>query len=261
MDMAQPGHSPEDDDAVQAFEALRSEVAALRQGIELVYRQAQQAPAALDAPDYSPTLGAIAQELQAVGERLDGMEAHPALQLTPAAYASQVTAGVRRVEDEAGRSLTHAQGRFSDGLQELRNLIGSANSQFAQQRREWIAVLVGAVLGLMLWYPLVVITPWGGGHWLAATLIGGGRWQAGATLMQEADPGTWGRLMRLYRACPLDTTTELCEAAMAVRTIPPIAQPPAAPAVPSAVPAVPEAKPVPFGTVPAPSRGKAGQGR
>ena len=99
------GHDPEDeDDAARAFEALRGEVAALRHGIELVYRQGQQAPAALDAPDYSPTLGAIAQELSAFGKRLDGMEAHPALQLTPAAYATQVTAGVRRVEDETARS-------------------------------------------------------------------------------------------------------------------------------------------------------------
>ena len=179
MDMVQPGHGPEDeDDAARAFEALRGEVAALRHGIELVYRQGQQAPAAaLDAPDYSPTLGAIAQELRAVGKRLDGMEAHPALKLTPAAYATQVAEGVRRVEGEAARSLTHAQGRFSDGLHELRGLIGSAHSQFVQQRRELIAAAIGAALGFVVWWPLALLTPWGGGHWLAATLIGGGRWR------------------------------------------------------------------------------------
>jgi hypothetical protein len=224
MDMMQPGHGPEEDedDAARAFEALRGEVAALRRGIELVYRQAQQVPAAaLDAPDYSPTLGAIAQELRAFGKRLDGMEAHPALKLTPAAYATQVTEGVRRVEGEAARSLTHAQGRFSDGLHELRSLIGSAHSQFVQQRREWIAVAIGAALGFVVWWPLAFLTPWGGGHWLAATLIGGGRWGAGQTLIEEANPAVWERMVRLYRACPVDTTTELCEAALAVRTIPP----------------------------------------
>jgi hypothetical protein len=42
---------PEDDgDAVRAFEALRAEVAALRQGVELVYRQGEQAGSG--APDY-----------------------------------------------------------------------------------------------------------------------------------------------------------------------------------------------------------------
>ena len=252
MDMAQPGHGPEeDDDAARAFDALRGEVAALRHGIELVYRQARQAPAAvLDTPDYSPTLGAIAQELRAVGKRLDGIEAHPALQLTPAAYAAQVTTGVRRVEDEAGRSLTHARGRFSDGLHELRSLIGSANTQFVQQWRELIAVAIGAALGFVVWWPLAFLTPWGGGHWLASTLIGGGRWGAGQTLMQEADPAVWERLVRLYRACPQDTTTELCEAALAMRTIPP-----------GQAPTEPEGtRAAPLGTVP-PLRGKAGQGR
>ena len=52
-------HEPEDDDdAARAFEALREEVAVLRRGVELVYRQGQQsAAAAPGAPDYSPTLG------------------------------------------------------------------------------------------------------------------------------------------------------------------------------------------------------------
>ena len=256
MDMAQPGHGAEEeeDDAARAFEALRGEVAALRHGIELVYRQAQQAPAALDAPDYSPTLGAIAQELRAVGKRLDGMEAHPALKLTPAAYATQVTEGVRRVEGEAVRSLTHAQGRFSDGLHELRSLIGSAHSQFVQQRREWIAAAIGAALGFVVWWPLAFLTPWGGGHWLASTLIGGGRWGAGQTLIEEANPAVWERMVRLYNACPHETTTEPCEAAMAMRTIPP-GQPPVAAAVPEA------ARAAPFGTVASPSRGRVGQGR
>ena len=190
-------------------------------GCTLVHRQAQQVPAVPDAPDYSPTLGAIAKELRAVGKRLDGIEGHPALTLTPDAYAAQVTAGVRRVGDEAGRGLTHAQGRFSDALREMGSLIGSARNQFAQRRREWVAVATGAVAGLALWFPLVWLTPSGGGTWLAATLIGGGRWQAGETLMQGANPEQWERMARLYKACPQDSSTELCEATLAVRTIPP----------------------------------------
>ncbi len=222
----EPVPGDEADGAEQAFEALREEVAALRRGIELVYRQAQQggpagpAAAAAGAPDYSPTLGVIAQELHAVGKRLDGIETHPAMRLTPAAYAQQVTMGVRQAQDESGRGLTHAQGRFSDGLQEIRRLIGSAHSQLAQQRREYVAVAIGAALGFVVWWPLVFLTPWGGGHWLAATLIGGGQWQAGETLMQEEDPVTWDRMVRLYKACPQDSTTELCEAALAVRAMP-----------------------------------------
>lgn len=64
-------------------------------------------------------------------------------------------------------------------------------------------------------------------------------------------------MARLYNACPKDILTELCEAAMTVRTIPPIG--------PSAQPAPGEAKAVlpavPSLPVPSPSRGKVGTGR
>jgi len=250
MDMA-GGHGPEDegDAAERAFEALRAEVATQRGTLErltaaldgLSQRQAEAA-----APDYSPTLGAMARELEAVVARLDGMEGHPALALTPAAHASQLAAGVRRVEEEAGRGLTQTQARFSDGLRQLQGLVSSAHDQLAQERREWIAVAIGVVAGFALWWPLAFLTPGGGGHWLAATLIGGGRWGAAETLMNEANPALWERMVRLGNACPRDGTTEQCEAALAVR---------------AAAPGQEGAKAPLFGTVPNQSRGRSGLGR
>jgi hypothetical protein len=69
---------------------------------------------------------------------------------------------------------------------------------------------------------LTAILPWGGGTWLAS-LAFGGRWNAGEAMMQDASPAQWDRMARLYKACPQDSTTELCEAAIAVRTIAPTA--------------------------------------
>jgi hypothetical protein len=37
--------------------------------------------------------------------------------------------------------------------------------------------------------------------------------------MREANPDRWKRVMQLTHACPEDALTELCETAMAVRTI------------------------------------------
>jgi hypothetical protein len=53
-----------------------------------------------------------------------------------------------------------------------------------------------------------------------AGLAFGGRWNAGEAMMQDASPAQWERMVRLYKACPQDSTVELCEAATAVRTIP-----------------------------------------
>jgi hypothetical protein len=214
------GHGPEDeaDAAERAFEALRRRWRRCG-GIELVYRQQQAGAAGQDAaeiPDYSPTLGAMAQELRAVGQRLDGIEAQPALRLTPGEVTQQVAAGVRRASEEVARGHAQTGAQLNSAVGEMRALIGSANEQFKQRRREWIALGVGAAMGLMLWYPLVWLTPFGGGHWLAASLIGGGRWRAGATLMREEDPVAWERMARLYKACG-EQATEVCEAAMTVR--------------------------------------------
>ncbi|MGI8553585.1 MAG: DUF6118 family protein [Dehalococcoidia bacterium] len=218
MDIEQQ-HGPENevDGAERAFEALREEVAAQRRALErLAATLAQGRSPDEPAPDYSPTLGAMAQELRAVGARLDGIEAQPALRLTPSEITQQVVAGVRRASEEAAQGRAQAGAHLNGAVREMRTLIGSANSQLAQRRREWIAVAIGAVLGLALWYPLVWLTPFGGGHWLAASLIGGGEWHAGATLMQEADSAAWERMARLYEACG-DQATATCEAAMAPR--------------------------------------------
>jgi hypothetical protein len=36
--------------------------------------------------------------------------------------------------------------------------------------------------------------------------------------MEEASPDSWDKMARLYKACPPNTPTEFCEAAIAVRT-------------------------------------------
>jgi hypothetical protein len=42
--------------------------------------------------------------------------------------------------------------------------------------------------------------------------------RSGNAPFAASDPATWERMVRLYKACPQDSTTEPCEAAMAVRT-------------------------------------------
>ena len=94
--------------AEQAFEALRAEVAALRRGVELVYRQGSQKDQEAAAPvDYSPTLGVIAKGLQGIEGRLAVIEGKPGLELTPARFEAEIAraAAVGRRLAQAGSSL------------------------------------------------------------------------------------------------------------------------------------------------------------
>jgi hypothetical protein len=67
-------------------------------------------------------------------------------------------------------------------------------------------------------YVAAGLLPRSAGDWIAASLIGGTRWQAGATLMEEASPDSFDKMARLYKACG-EQTTELCEAVIAVRSV------------------------------------------
>lgn len=230
----------ESDGAEQAFEALREEVAALRRGVELVYRQGQETKGPVVAgPDYSPTLGAIAKELKGVAGRLDAMERAPALARTPADHAAELRRELHHIGQDARGGLAHSQAQLDGTVRELRGMIGSARARQDQQQWFWTAGVCGAMGGALLWFLLTATLPWGGGTWLAG-LAFGGRWNAGEAMVQDANPAAWERMVRLYKACPQDSATELCEAAEAVRTIQPGQEGARAPA---------------FGTVPAQPRG------
>lgn len=78
-----------------------------------------------------------------------------------------------------------------------------------------------AVFGVLLWFMATALLPWDVGHRLTAALVNtGGRWKAMETPMYEADPNARDRMARFTRACPPDTTLELCKAATVTRTIP-----------------------------------------
>ena len=63
---------------------------------------------------------------------------------------------------------------------------------------------LGLIVGVGLWYVAAGLLPRSAGDWIAASLIGGSKWQAGETLMQESQPGDLGQdgaaLRRVRRA-------------------------------------------------------------
>ena len=189
--------------AERAFEALRAEVAALRQAVE-----------GQTAPDYALTLGAIVKELQAVGARLTRIEGHPALAMTPEGYSAQFTAAAERAHQGRRQSGAGAQTQIDDAARRLERLAGKIHAREEQHRWIGAALALGVMFGIALWYVLPSLLPWGAGDWLASSLIGGGRWQAGETLMERASPDGFDRMVRLYNACG-ERPIETCEAALA----------------------------------------------
>ena len=153
--------------AERAFEALRTEVAALRQAVE---RQA--------APDYALTLGTIVKELQGVGTRLAAIESHPALTMTPERYSAGLTDATQYHRQARAHEARDAKVQVEDAVRRVQQLAGRLHTRSEQQQWVRAAAACGVVLGIALWYVLPSWLPWGAGDWLAASLIGGGRWHA-----------------------------------------------------------------------------------
>jgi hypothetical protein len=177
-------------DAAQAFEALRAEVAGLRQVVEAL-------PAAWEAcrpPDTTPTLGGIVQGLTGVTARLEAIERHPALRLTPEQHRqalAQASGGLLR---DAARELERAAQGVAHERRQLSQLVGSARQR--QEQRAWLATtgLAAVVAGLLL-SPLVASAlPFGLNGQVAALILREDRWHAGAALMRAASPETWSEL-------------------------------------------------------------------
>jgi hypothetical protein len=208
---------PEDDgDAVRAFEALRAEVAALRRGVELACRQGDQA--GTGAPDYSPTLGQMEKALQVIAGRLEAIERQPALTLTPARFRTEIDSVASGAVSVISRLFIEAVQEARAAARDLQALTGRVHE--GREQRAWVltAGALGLIVGVGLWYVAAGLLPRSAGDWMAASLIGGSRWQAGATLMEEASPDSFDKMARLYKACG-EQTTALCEAAITVRSI------------------------------------------
>ena len=189
--------------AERAFAALRAEVTALRQAVE-----------GQSVPDYALTLGAMAKELQGVSARLEAIESHPAMAMTPERYAGQLAAAAERAHQAGSKAVRDTKAQLRDAALRLERAAGSMRTREEQQRWIGAALAVGIMLGIALWYILPALLPWGAGDWLASSLIGGGRWRAGETLMARASPDAFDRMVRLYNACA-ERPIETCEAALA----------------------------------------------
>jgi uncharacterized protein DUF6118 len=175
------------DEAAEAFDALRVEVAQLRSLIEGL-------PTPVEArPDYSPTLGAIAQSLAAI-------EGHPALRLTPEGFGRQLRQVAEAVQHQSRRELASAIQRLDAASSGLERRVAIQRVARRQLRALILTAAIGAVVGAGLWVslsgPVARSLPasWYVPEKMAAATLRLPRWEAGSRLMWSANPQAWAQL-------------------------------------------------------------------
>ena len=225
-ELLQGGSESDEGGAEQAFEALRAEVTSMRQQLELLYRQGEQAhdgSAAL-TPDYTLTLGKMEKTLGVIAMRLAAVEQQPALQMTGAELRREMAAATQAATNMMDRAAGEPLREIRVATAKMEALVGKARNQVEQRKWLWTAAIGGVMGGALLWVLLAAVLPWGVGDRMAALPItGGDRWAAGETLLTRSNSSAWERMAKLFNACG-NQSTELCEAAIVVRTMPPVGQ-------------------------------------
>jgi len=182
--------APGEGDAAQAFEDLRAEVSVLRKSLEALIDQCEeQRP-----PDYTVTLGKIAKGLAEVSARLDTIEDHPALRMTPAQHQQAIAQAGSGLMNTAVTNLNAATQSFSEERRKIAEVIGTA---YTRQRQAKTLIWTGAAAALwgLILSPLVAhMLPFGLSGRVAAIVESGvpvDRWQAGSLLLREANSADW----------------------------------------------------------------------
>lgn len=177
-------------DPAKAFEDLCAEVSVMRRAVEAL----PHALAANRPPvphDYRSDIGKVALGLGAVIGRLNEIEKHPALRMTPEAYGQAITRAGTTVMSEAGEKLDNAALDHDRARGDLADMVGTLRGR-GQQRRVlcWtggIALVVGLILS-----PFVAsVLPFGMNTRVAALVMTTDGWDAGWALLRAGDPAGW----------------------------------------------------------------------
>lgn len=186
---AEPGN--EAGDPAQAFEDLRAEVSVMRRAVEALPRAlAEKLPPA--PPDYRSDIGKVTQALLAVVGRLDVIDKHPALRLTPEQHRQAIASAGSDLMNKAAKKLDDAALEHTQTAGKLAGMIGTIRAKASQ--RNWVIYtsLAAFVVGLVASPFIARVLPYGLNGRVAALIMKDDRWDAGWDLINAADPGDGG---------------------------------------------------------------------
>lgn len=173
--------------AERAFDALRAEVAGMREALRSIPEVIQKNQPA----DTIETLGAIAKNLDIVGTFMAKIEQHPVLRTTPAQYNQAIAAAGEGLITKSVRELDSAKAAAVAERRELAAMIGTMRGKWKQW--EWLGWtgIATFFLGLLISPTLARVLPFGWDGQVAAFIMNADRWGAGTALMQAGNPEAW----------------------------------------------------------------------
>ncbi|MGV2497473.1 DUF6118 family protein [Pelagerythrobacter aerophilus] len=174
-------------DAADAFGEVRSELTLLHSAVQGLTAAREK------TPDYSATLGEMADRLNDLNVRLYHIEKSRALSLSPAALADEINAAAGAVRAQDRKMLEEASGALNRSLGWINGMINRGQAVERRIEREWMIGVGGMFAGMLLWsiLPGLVVRSlpesWHAPEWMAAQMMGMDKAEAGKRLVEAAE--------------------------------------------------------------------------
>ncbi|ATP20251.1 MULTISPECIES: DUF6118 family protein [Sphingobium] len=139
---------PQQDDPVEAFDAVRRELSLLRHALEGLTAAREK------IPDYSATLAQINKSLDVHAHKLDMIQSRPAMEMTPEALVERIIASAQIARAEDRTMLHEAQDGFSRKASQIDRMIARGRGAAEQEIQVILFCLGGFLSGILLWTTL-----------------------------------------------------------------------------------------------------------
>jgi hypothetical protein len=187
----------ESDPAAEAFLRLEGEMAMVRHTVQNMARER----ADIVIPDYTATLGQMADQLAKVSKTLSMIGNKPAIELTPEDIAVQIKRASLDMLRDSSDLFRQGRKDLDSATGQLAAIVGRVRTEAEQRRQTWRFAGMGLTAGILLWSILpgtiarAMPESWQWPERMARKVVGEPTvLEAGIRLIQSQNPEAWEEL-------------------------------------------------------------------
>ncbi len=184
------------DDAAKAFNDLGAQIIVLRRAVEDWREELRKR----QAPDYEAHYDKVRVAFDWLRGQIAELKKFPEEAAETIGEEGRTTLeGAKEIVfatlDDAKRELHYAQNMFEKQGGVFRHAMENWLTRQEQNKRLLRFGLGGLLVGMIVFYVLARALPFEGDSYIAASIIGENRWNAGVELLRKSDPDRWNEVV------------------------------------------------------------------
>ncbi|WP_298337589.1 DUF6118 family protein [uncultured Erythrobacter sp.] len=191
----------ETDPATEAFARLEGEMAMVRHTVQNMARER----ADIVIPDYTTTLGQMADQLAQVSKTMNTIGNKPAIELTPEDIAFEIKRASQDMQRDSSDLFRQGRKDLDNATGRLAAIVGRVRTEDEQRRQTWRFAVAGLSAGILLWSILpgtiarAMPESWHWPEWMARKAVGEPTIvEAGMRLIRTENPEGFEELMMAH---------------------------------------------------------------